>query len=531
MTDHAQSTSLLPPNNSTEGVRLNLDVLLHIIEFCKPPEGCALIQTCRVLYAEGPKYLLKQAIRIENWIALQRFLSFLEPKVQMPTQSELPGDSPLQHRRHHLVRSLKFNMGPYSTVVILENDPIGLQYAAESMTEQQVALRALVAALPCMTALSSLTIWSSEAFFCSHGPNLVAAFAALTSLHTLEVYYGGRRTVRMLRELQSSLVHACVDFNGSPNTPFFNELPLEDWPAHHPALILAHSADTLERLQCRRWRTHPRITPNPNTTPVYPRMRELSIDYGTLPVTIAYIRAYPNLTSFRFNSGQPPHELLVYPDFPQPEACREQCEANIAAQLREEPTWERLEWVSASSVDLYMLGLTCRVPHVTVQQLASFTVLAPALEHLRPTRMDMEWGPLGFAEAAVEDVHAALSGPGASQLKSLNIRLELYKAQRNLDIGTLLYALIPSLCHTTLEELRVRIWAAYLDTSKGTPRKGKALCTAERALNTFDAEAYLHQCTSALSSLREAEVSIEALRGKKRKTQLVEGQILSDGWT
>ncbi|KAI0659442.1 hypothetical protein C8Q70DRAFT_109088 [Cubamyces menziesii] len=470
MTDNAQSTSLLPPANSCEAMRLNLDVLLHVIEVCKPPEGCALIQTCRVLYAEGPKYLLKQTIRLENWTRLLRFLSFLEPKVQMPTQSGLPGDPPQQQRRHHLVHSLKFSIGPYPTIAILENDPVGLRYAAESMAEHQVALRALVAALPCMTALSSLTIWYSEAFFCSHGPNLVAAFAALTSLHTLEVFYGGYRTVRMLRELQSSLVHACIDFNGSGNTPFFNELPLEDWPAHHPTLMLAHSADTLETLKCRRWRTHPRIAPSPNTTPVYPRMRELSIDHSTLPVTIAYIRAYPNLTSFSFSSGLPPHELHVYPDYPQPEACREQREANVAAQLREQLTWERLEWVSASSVDLYMLGLTCRVPHVTVQQLASFAVLAPTLEHLRPTRMDVEWGPLGYAKAAVEDVHAALSGPGASQLKSLSIQFELYRAQRNLDIGSLLYALIPSLSHTSLEELRIRIWAAYLDTSKGTPR-------------------------------------------------------------
>ena len=167
MTDNAQSASLLPPANSCEGMRLNLDVLLHIIEVCKPPEGCALIQTCRVLYAEGPKYLLKQTIRIENWTRLLRFLSFLEPKVQMPTQSGLPGDSPQQQRRHHLVHSLKFSIGPYPTIAILENDPVGLRYAAESMAEHQIALRALVAALPCMTALSSLTIWYSEAFFCS----------------------------------------------------------------------------------------------------------------------------------------------------------------------------------------------------------------------------------------------------------------------------------------------------------------------------------------------------------------------------
>ncbi|KAI0325982.1 hypothetical protein GY45DRAFT_1374350 [Cubamyces sp. BRFM 1775] len=521
----------LPPDNAYGGMKLNFDVLLQIIEICNPPEGYALIQTCRVLYAEGPKYLLTQTIRIENWIGLQRFLSFLEPKVLVSTQSGLSSDSLQQQQRHYLVRSLNFNINPSLTFVVREDLPAHFQISAESAAEQQVALRALVTALPRMTALSSLTIWHSEAFFRSRGPDLVAPFAALTSLRTLEVYYGGPKTVRMLRELQSSLIHACIDFNGSGNTPYFDVLSLGDWPAHHPVVMLGRSAETLETLRCRRWRTHPTIAPDPDTTPVYPRMRELSVDHSTLPVTIAYIRAYPNLTSFRFSSGLPPHELHVYPDYPQPIECKEQHEANVAAQLREGLAWERLEWVSASSVDLYMLGLTRRVPHVTVQQLASFAVLAPALEHLRPSRLDVEWGPLGFEEAAIEDVHAALSGPGASQLKSLDIRLELYKAQRNLDIGALLFALVSSLCHTALEEFRIRIWAAYLDISRGVPRKGKALCAAERALNTFDAEAYLHRCTSTLSSLREAELSIEALRGKRRKTQLAEGQIQSGPWS
>ncbi|KAL1943338.1 hypothetical protein VTO73DRAFT_4413 [Trametes versicolor] len=403
---------------------LNHDILLEVTAAACWDYAAALLDTCRFIHYEGHKALLRQTVYLDSPATLLDFLAFLRYG--------------LDDARHSSVRDLYL--------------------ALERSRMMKQASPQLLLSLPLMHNLASLSISESEFVF-DDDFGLCGAFAALTSLRELHLPAAGERTVQFLQASQSTFVTVNISFPPEYDEDgFFDECitPMDAWPQYHPAVLLANSRLTLRDLECERWYTHPEIMPDPGI--VYPEMRRLRMASASMPLTLPFVRAYPNLSYLSIHTGESDDGHCYASDI---QGYADHRRKNMLAQAPLGCSWAELGEYSGSLVDFYLLGLVCPVGRVELRALHRNHryMLGPALSCARPRRLVLHGWP-GLLESP-PDVFAALQGEAGSRLEHLSLDARLDGKDRDVDVSIILEGLMSSLAHAPLRSLEVTIFLPH----------------------------------------------------------------------
>ena len=366
-------------------MKLTYDTLLHMTSlYTYAGDAIPLITTCRFLYHEGSKIALKKPVVIFDADELASFLKFLRAD----------NSARSQHLRH-------------------------LELWGFCLTPDLV--RELLETLPLLVGLQCLRLINGEELF-ECDSSLPTAFATLTSLRHVYVCGADLATCAFLSSLRSPIVSAAIDFGSESTVELWERLAVDQWPKYHPVTLLVNLSPSLEELKCVSWSKSPETAIQ--LEEVYVNMRKLSIELHDMPLLMEpFIRAFPNLTDL--------HVLQTgtYLDDLDLDAIRASREANVARQqLTSCGTWTRLEHFSGELVDLYAIGLTCRIIRITIEDYVDDEVrldmLATALRYAQPVHLKLK----GIPGSMLDDTERGFS----SMLRSgcdptlLNLDLCIY---------------------------------------------------------------------------------------------------------
>ncbi|KAI9061135.1 hypothetical protein FKP32DRAFT_1631767 [Trametes sanguinea] len=395
-------------------------------------------------------------------------------------------------------------------------------------------------------------------------PNLTAAFVSMPALQSLCMVvdaYGDSELVRELKTVQFQLVSASFNFN-IPSRPLIGDT--DPGPSDlHPIEVLSHSRNTLEALDFCGWYTHPDIPPD--TSIMYPKMRRICLEHASLPLTMAYIHAFPNLAylqygmaSWKYRNQQPDSSSMQVFD--------ERRRLNMAAQVLSGRTWAHLEELRGRLIDIYMLGHTCTINRLRLYLNLDDPCyqLSPVLSHARPRYLDFPEGELEFSPeddfnfpqnqpgmlpGLARHVFDALRGTGGSRLESLHTGFDLghlTQGRTDVDFYAIMEDVASSLSNSPLQDLKLMISLASMDPQRRAEqarvwppeaervRPGRTrlpdlgdypLCPAERSAGDFDLKHWMCSFMERMATLREAEVVLGGPRGRWRRASLASGQV------
>lgn len=375
---------------------LNYDILLEIAAASSWSDSAGLLNACRYLHSEGPKALLRKTIDLSAQDQLLHFLAFLRGS--------------LDDVRFKSVRSICLVFP-------------GLK---------EVASSELSSVLPRLCNLSSLYVANSEYL----RDDLLSALGALTSLRTLSLRGAGQHTVKMLQSSQSKLVSIYISFPPKNDEDAFFDRYItqqDDWPQYHPVILLAHSRSTLRELECDRWHTHPEVTPDPGI--VYPEMRRLTMGSASYPLTVSFIRAYPNLTYLSIYTGESDDRPCSARERQRYDTHRNK---NLLAQAPPGCSWQELKETSGALVDLYLLGLTCLIERMelNLSHPDYRYMVEPVLSYSQPRHLVLRGWP-GQLEFPA-NVFAVLQGQGGTRLESFSLDARLEETDREVDVAAIM---------------------------------------------------------------------------------------------
>ncbi|KAI1781745.1 hypothetical protein LXA43DRAFT_629381 [Ganoderma leucocontextum] len=474
---------------SESSTPLNNDILLSILSVSPPKIATSIMATCSFLYHEGAKIILQDPVQLfgseEEALALLRF-------VQAEDLS-----------RCSYVRRLHIVTLPESVAQILAD------------------------LVPRMTGLKQLSLARAEEMLESY-PYLLPTFAALRSLTTLVIVaYVGERCSEMIRTLQSELVSASIHF------PPSDSLDLSLAAASHPILMLQRSASTLEQLSCAcLFDTTPETIFSPLKV-IYPKLRTLILRERFPPNPLPLIKAFPNLVHIVVEStlareGGAMHQL--------------QREVMLGLQRPSKDGqpfgWKHLQSFTGHVVDLWVLGLACRIPRLCLEDAPSEhppLALTDVLTYARPTLLTITFDNHTFIDILAGFLDA-LRSDGASGLRSLAFVIDLMAGDRDLDVGHALINLESALVGLQLSSLAFSVRdVALAPENASSPAEGTnahfthgtqpaettqragydsgqsapPLSLAERTLNDFDVQAFVHRLLTAIPTIQNAMVVIE----------------------
>ncbi|RDX49789.1 hypothetical protein OH76DRAFT_1403381 [Lentinus brumalis] len=468
---------------------LNIDILREIAWLSDRRTCAALVSTCRFFYQEAAKCLLHYPVRLRDYFGrdVGTFVHFLGP------------DS---RKRASYVRDLR------------------LQGCYHVSPETVSAFQRVVSQ---MTGLQCLVI--EDEVLC-YIPSLTDTLADLTSLRRLQIIGAGERTCDFLTYLQSNIISLSVDWDDDDGNWFRSQgMGEEEWADYHPVPLLAKWSSSLEELTCEAWDTASTL---PKFTEVYPRMRRLVINGANSPLVAPYIRAYPNLASLSV-------QLSSVLDFHLPayeERSRHRA-LNICSQEAVDGpgTWQNLEEYIGSLADLYLLGLTCRIPRVVLLKYLSKRDLEPlsaVLTYAQPTHLKLE-GDGALLGHPTHSLQIILREAGLSQLESLVVAIDLYRAQKELDVGAELNMLAAVLIQLPLRRLRLRVsgyglgapddpWDDIEDDPNAILRhlhnppalSSSGPCRGESTFLDLDIDVFFQELTDACPSLGDVVVELLA---------------------
>ena len=302
---------------------INIDILHNVIRYADLSTVLQLAETCHEFNIECAQYLLREDVVLDGEQAVESFITFLTAS----------------GRRDYSRRRL-----PFCTDMELSVGPSPSQHIKSALAGLfiRIGLEA--------SQFTSLTLHHSNALLAPDSP-LPKAVAALTTLEELRLSGYGSCCAGMLSNIQSRLLAVRLARDVSTlGEPSLNDPPHN--PFNDPLNLLHRSQETLESMAV--------------TVPImlrqgfcYPNLVELRICCpGWLPLTWTYICAFPRLTDLAFRFGGE----FTQEHAPTMFACSQW---NIAEQHRL-GTWSSLRRVRGSLEDLFLLGLTCAIPELTM---------------------------------------------------------------------------------------------------------------------------------------------------------------------
>ncbi len=298
-------------------------------------------------------------------------------------------------------------------------DRLRLLHALDLMSSSpgQDALRVLFLRLRLYSNFTSLTLHNPEGLL-KGSRGLAIAIAALTSLKVITILDTGPHTLNLLRSMRSPLIRVRISTRNAATRH------LED--RYDVTQILPCSRSTLQEIRAS-WPARPDRIPGVQG-PRYPQLRSLVLDNLYTPTTLDYVRAYPRL-SFLAIYGM--DDNLPLPDGVHYDAVRQ---AN-REQQETSGSWFGLRTFQGSIRILYVLGLTCRVPRIIVDNFdheSNGSILHAVLVDTNPARLDLRvLGANSFRK-----VYAPVlkdNPAGALTSVALTIRLMCHDVEMSID--------------------------------------------------------------------------------------------------
>lgn len=402
---------------------LNLDILLHIAVHSSRETALALMLTCRALYAEALKVILR-SIRLKSAQSVDNF-------VLLVSAGSPIGDDTRQ--RYSLVRELSlsssFNIPRHSDLL-----PRFLQ-----------VLRRL-------THLESMSIAKCERCFSKH-PDLASAIASLPSLSHLKLSAVGSCTWNILTSLTAPhLTIISLDFSkavrlspmalsrGHRYASFFEVLEDSERLQYDPLQLLSKWSSSLRELRVVDW-----DIPTEHPPYIFSSVHRLSLSAERIGKTHTYVLAFPNVThiALRPSRFRGPRELLYNTGM-----LDQLREANINDQHSACLSWAHLEELSGCLLHIYAFGPIGGVRNVQLDRFVGFLgpqyhrMLAAVLEHARPTHLslDSDIGLFTELEHAVEapgGLAGVLRQSGSERLESLDVSVsqaKIYGYPQEMDV-------------------------------------------------------------------------------------------------
>ncbi|PSR88593.1 hypothetical protein PHLCEN_2v5120 [Hermanssonia centrifuga] len=290
---------------------LNFDVFFVIMSHLPRKDISALMRTCHTLYSGGvPKLFARHTSG---------------SMVRLDTSRQL----------NSLHQFVKADTARYKFITLL--------YIALSSLEEKDGLKAALVDLLRGTRQSLSLLGITNADILREDPRIIDAIAKVESLQVLLMNVGPiterRLTVplHLLATMTSKVRMAVFDFG---------------WEDQEEDIVasLANFSSSLEKLAVHN-------VDFVSQDIKYVHMKHLHIGYMQTFNVAALIQAYPNLQTLGI-AHRYPHNLLS-------EDVREEREENTKFQRRHK-TWDRLEYVNAQILPLYILAICCKVRFLRV---------------------------------------------------------------------------------------------------------------------------------------------------------------------
>ncbi|PIL22900.1 hypothetical protein GSI_15596 [Ganoderma sinense ZZ0214-1] len=297
---------------------INVDILHNVAQFADFSTVLQLTKTCREFNAECAQYLLKNdGVYLEGEESVESFIVFLTAS----------GRDDYARRRLPFCTDIELSVGPSPS----QNIKFALAVLFARIRSEAPWFR-------------FLALHHSDALLAPDSP-LPEVVAALATLEELNLYEYGAHCAAVLPFMQSRLLTATLAHDESTH------YPLED-----PLFLLRRSQKTLKCMDV----TLPIIL---RQEFCYSNLVELRISRpNLLPSTWTYICAFPRLVGLAVGFGA--HFARECASIVS--ACRQW---NIAEQKRL-GTWTSLRRVQGALADLFLLGLTCAVPELAIDDLS-----------------------------------------------------------------------------------------------------------------------------------------------------------------
>lgn len=360
------------PNRMDARPKLPYDVLLIVAAFADRKPLLALMTTCRSLHSDCAKYVLQDPVVLRGNNDIISFIYFMRPH---------------KGKRWRHLRSLRFL-----------NEPITPRIA-----------EALARVIHRASHLESLTFEHAERTLGAH-PDLPLAFAATRTVKHLVIDYGYQHTCRMLEAMHWPLESAVL--NHTDYIPEWHDLDILN--RLHPAALLKNSRATLKTLECDCWSE---CSDTLHTYPVYPKLESFYLEGVWCPRAAQWAISYPSLKQLSVHTIDSHFMEVDDEDIAVHNANRL---LNLSEYTEQTQQWNELEEFSGDALDLYLVGLTCRIRD-TVLSLCSDSLqfFAPVMETARPMRLRLSI----TADLFSQPVPTYLQDPGLVDLKSLELNV------------------------------------------------------------------------------------------------------------
>ncbi|TFK79168.1 hypothetical protein K466DRAFT_560074 [Polyporus arcularius HHB13444] len=453
---------------------LPYDVLCTVASFSYRHELFALMLASRDLQLECAKCILQDTVALNSDKGIVSFIYFMCRN---------------QRRRWRFLRSLEFG-----------NTDLDPYVAAEL---GRVISRA--------SRLEVLSFEHAEVTLGAH-PQLGLGLAAISSIKHIELRHVAQHACRMLEAMSWPLETACLEAS-----EYDQDWEDPNWGERmHPAALLKNSRATLQSFKYDMWSECDLRLPQ---YPVYPALYALHLVDSWLPPTSQWPLTYPNLRKLKVSSidgGCPIDDLTT-------------TRLTNVLEYAEFGCWQELEHFSGGLLDLYALGLPCRILNVEISVSASSVdALEPALSNARPSRLTIRfWDRRMFdGDAPGLEFPSHLRIPGMAEVRTMQLEITTAGPKRGLDLDPFLEQVYDALSPLELHEFilyveypdckdRRRIIesdASDEDEGVAVRRRAPTPCALQIWAETADARALASRAFSAVRSLRSFELIIHPPR-------------------
>ncbi|KAI0700037.1 hypothetical protein C8T65DRAFT_728852 [Cerioporus squamosus] len=450
-----------------DAVKFSLDIFHMLMSSSDRCEVSHLMRTCHVLNHEGASYILAEDPVLETGVHARSFVHFAAAR----------GDPvEIAHRLERL-RGLE----------------IDLRGDSEARIVAPLLTTLLVDRARFMKNLVRIYILDRAHALVEAAPELPAAIAELTTLESLTLGGIDRRGLEGLNGLKSRLSRAGISV----------ELELaDDVEGYDIASLLQGSTMTLCSVSLSAV-FDPMLLPSP---PSFAHVRHLSLEYARSLVTPNLVAAFPNVEKLEGS-----WLVLTTLDQVEDEILDHHRAQNIVGQ-QEHGTWRHLRSFRGSLPMLYVLGLTCHVPFVSVSldENEGFDLrwARAIVADTRPTHLtfDIDF-PTYFAEqdSFSEDLIALFSHRAFQNVKVLKIRFLLMPGDSDLEMESFLDTFFQAIALCSADAVALTIHAGSLRSPWS--RRPHSPGAAEVYMRTFDARALAHRLKEMAPSLRTVIIS------------------------
>ncbi|KAI0369270.1 hypothetical protein BV20DRAFT_968127 [Pilatotrama ljubarskyi] len=456
-------------------LRLNEDILLHIMRFASRRTLCMFISTCRLFHRAGAQYLLEGTVTLDNEQQLDSFICFMKADTS---------------HRVGFLRTLSIK--------------IHLYMAPRSLSPSTShALVLLFLRLARDGVLCNLMLYSAEELLSSQ-PLLPLAIAMLTTLKSLTLYNAGVRARLLLKNLQSQLTYADLWLIPRDRSPA--EGPgLDADPGNDPFVLLHRSHDSLRQLITTCAEKYTSHTP---AIPVYTHLRALTLRMTHLdePYIGHYARACPNLEELTACDLDCEHLDGDATDVDDP--LMDARESNKDDQ-EELGTWPSLRLFKGTYATLFSLGILCPISWIKLnEEDGEFypSLLLEPLNDARPTHLDLQFSEAHWLHSG--EFRSVFDQRGLQRLKSLTLHVTADEEERHrLNITAALDAVITDIIAylPSLTSFEFCLDCSYLREDLGEPPSLVSL-----ALEAVDAKAFAERINVAASG-RLTSISVQLM--------------------